>query len=145
MLVYCELFSLIFFVALCPDPAAIINGRVTFTGTSVGDTATYTCNLGLELIGGVTTTCTQVNANSAAFSPNPPSCRRKYCINESIEWLHVPASKNHNKTFTETFPPPPQKKRLQWNLRIKDTLGARLLSFIRRLSSGGRFDSICYF
>ena len=37
------------------------------------------------------------------------------------------------------------KSLLQWNLRIKDTLGARLLSFIRRLSSGGRFDSIYYF
>ena len=83
VLVYCELFSLIFFVALCPDPAAIVNGMVTSTGTSVGDTATYTCNSGLELIGDATTTCTQVNANSAIFSPNPPSCRRKYCINES--------------------------------------------------------------
>ena len=29
---------------------------------------------------------------------------------------------------------------IQWSLRIKDTLGAKLLSFIRRLSSGGRFE-----
>ena len=35
------------------------------------------------------------------------------------------------------------KRGLQWSLRIKDTLGAGLLSFIWRLSSGGRFDSIC--
>ena len=34
---------------------------------------------------------------------------------------------------------------VQWSLRIKDTLGAGLLSFIQRLSSGGRFKSICYF
>ena len=34
---------------------------------------------------------------------------------------------------------------VQWNLRIKDTLGAELFSFIRRLSSGGRFESVCYF
>ena len=34
---------------------------------------------------------------------------------------------------------------IQWNLRIKDTLGAGFLSLIRRLSSGGRFDSICNF
>ena len=33
---------------------------------------------------------------------------------------------------------------LQWNFRIKDTLGAWLLSLVQRLSSGGRFDSICY-
>ena len=34
---------------------------------------------------------------------------------------------------------------IQWSLRINNTLGAGLLSFIRRLSSGGRFDSICNF
>ena len=31
---------------------------------------------------------------------------------------------------------------IQWCLRIKDTLGAELLSFIWRLSSGGRFESL---
>ena len=33
---------------------------------------------------------------------------------------------------------------VQWNHRIKDTLGSGLLSFIRRLSSGGRFNTLCY-
>ncbi len=32
--------------------------------------------------------------------------------------------------------------RIQWSLRIKDTLGAELLSSFRRLSSGGRFIQI---
>ena len=32
--------------------------------------------------------------------------------------------------------------RVQWSLRIKDTLGAEILSFIWRLSSGGRFESL---
>jgi len=32
---------------------------------------------------------------------------------------------------------------IQWNLRIKDTLGADLLSSSRRLSFGGRFKPIC--
>ena len=64
--------------ALCPDPADIVNGMVTFTGNSVGDTATYTCNAGFELIGSVTTTCTLVDVNSAGFSPAPPVCRREY-------------------------------------------------------------------
>ena len=63
--------------ALCPDPANIVNGVVTFTGNSVGDTATYTCNTGFELVGSATTTCTQVDVNSAAFSPEPPICRRE--------------------------------------------------------------------
>ena len=34
---------------------------------------------------------------------------------------------------------------IQWSLRIKDTLGAELLSFIGRLSSGGRFESLLSF
>ena len=66
--------------ALCADPADIVNGMVTFTGNSVGDTATYTCNAGFELVGSVTTTCGQVDADSAVFSPEPPQCTRKYCI-----------------------------------------------------------------
>ena len=31
---------------------------------------------------------------------------------------------------------------VQWNLRIKDTLGAEVLSSFWRLSSGGRFEPI---
>ena len=68
---------------MCPDPIDIINGIVTFTGNSVGDTATYTCNLGFELIGGATRTCTQVNVNSTTFQPAVPSCRREYIVNHS--------------------------------------------------------------
>ena len=65
--------------ALCDDPPEIINGMVTFTGNSVGDTATYTCNLGFEMIGINTTTCIQVNVNSATYpSIPPPECRREY-------------------------------------------------------------------
>ena len=67
-------------IALCPDPLDIDNGTVTFTGNSVGDTATYTCNSGFGLIGGATTTCTEVDMNSAAFQPAPPSCRREYTV-----------------------------------------------------------------
>ncbi len=64
--------------ALCPDPPAIVNGMVTISGNSVGDTATYTCDPSFELIRGATTTCTLVDVNTAIFSPNPPSCRREY-------------------------------------------------------------------
>ena len=67
--------------ALCPDPLDIDSGIVTFTGNSVGDTATYTCDSGFELIGVATTTCTQINANFAAFSPQLPFCSREYCMN----------------------------------------------------------------
>ena len=67
--------------ALCPEPVDPVNGMVTFTGNSVNDTATYTCNSGFELVGSATATCTQVDVNSATFSPAPPVCRRKYFIN----------------------------------------------------------------
>ena len=63
--------------ALCLDPPDIVNGTVTFTGNSVGDTATYTCDPGFELVGNASVTCTQVDVNSAAFAPTVPVCRRE--------------------------------------------------------------------
>ena len=36
-----------------------------------------------------------------------------------------------------------QMEYVQWNLRIKDTLGAEVLSSFQRLSFGGRFEPIC--
>ena len=36
-----------------------------------------------------------------------------------------------------------QMEYVQWNLRIKDTLGAEVLSSFRRLSFGVRFEPIC--
>ena len=63
----------------CPDPPQITNGMRTFTGNSIGDTATYTCDPGFELIGDPVTTCTAaMDGNSAAFpSVPPPECRRE--------------------------------------------------------------------
>ena len=70
--------NLSYSAALCADPPDIDNGTMAFTGNSVGDTATYTCDSGFVLIGGATTECMQVDANSATFQPAPPSCRREY-------------------------------------------------------------------
>ena len=53
---------------------------VTSTGNSVHDTATYSCDMNFELVGSTTVTCTQVDVNSAIFSPVPPVCRRKWSI-----------------------------------------------------------------
>ena len=69
-----------FCTALCPDPVDPVNGMVTFSGNPVEDNATYSCNMGFELVGSSTAMCTQVDANSAEFSPAPPVCRRKYWI-----------------------------------------------------------------
>ena len=67
--------------ALCPDPGDLENGMVTFTGNSIGDTATYTCNSGFELVGNATVTCTQVDENSVAYPSVLSVCRREYCMN----------------------------------------------------------------
>ena len=64
--------------ALCSDPVDIEDGMVTSTGTSVGDTATYSCDSGFELIGNDTRTCTQVDANVARFQPFLPFCSREF-------------------------------------------------------------------
>ena len=66
--------------ALCPNPPPLANAMVTFTGNSVGDTATYTCNVGFELIGDPTTICkAATDGNSAAFpAVPPPMCSREY-------------------------------------------------------------------
>ena len=65
--------------ALCPSPTTPSNGTVTFSGDSVGDNATYTCDTGFELIGDAVATCTQDKdgLNSAAFVPAQPICHRK--------------------------------------------------------------------
>ena len=54
------------------DPA---NGTVVLTGTSMGDTATYSCNNGYELEGNRQRMC-QMNRQ---WSGSEPSCRCKLC------------------------------------------------------------------
>ena len=46
------------------------NGDVSVTGTGVGDTATYTCDAGYELIGSSTRTC----QSNGEWSGSPPTC-----------------------------------------------------------------------
>ncbi|XP_064387742.1 sushi, von Willebrand factor type A, EGF and pentraxin domain-containing protein 1-like isoform X2 [Halichondria panicea] len=41
----------------CGDPPTIPNGSMTFIGTTTGETATYTCNTGYQLLGAATVTC----------------------------------------------------------------------------------------
>ena len=66
----------------CDDPPMLANGMRTFTGNSVGDTATYTCNEGFELVGNPVTTCTDADDGNSASYPAvpPPLCHREYCI-----------------------------------------------------------------
>ncbi len=70
--------------ALCDNPVDIDNGMATFTRNSIGDVVTYTCNVGFELIGIETATCTLVDMDSAEFQPAPPSCRREFFVEASV-------------------------------------------------------------
>ena len=60
--------------ALCPDQSNPANGVVSQSGNSEGDTATYTCNDGYELVGSETLNC-QSDGN---WDDVPPVCRREF-------------------------------------------------------------------
>ena len=62
--------NLHFFQGGCPALPTIENGAVTETGRNTGDTATYTCNTGYQLVGQPTRTC-QANG---LWSSSPPIC-----------------------------------------------------------------------
>ena len=58
---------------MCPDLDDIPNGAVMMTGNSVGDTATYTCDMGFELVGVMMVTC----QDDGMWDNPPPECTRK--------------------------------------------------------------------
>ena len=49
-----------------------VNGMVMMTGNSIGDTATYSCNQGYELVGAEILTCLSIGAQWSDF---PPECK----------------------------------------------------------------------
>ena len=56
---------------MCDALSNPVNGGIITTGTGFGDTATYYCDYGYDLIGDLTVTC-QSNGN---WSGSPPICR----------------------------------------------------------------------
>ncbi|XP_064387707.1 CUB and sushi domain-containing protein 1-like isoform X3 [Halichondria panicea] len=72
----------------CGDPPTIPNGFKTFTGTTFGETATYTCNTGYQLLGSSTVTCQASGSWSTA-----PTCSPVPCGNP-------PTIPNGSRTFT---------------------------------------------
>ena len=62
----------------CADPGAPNNGDVAVEGDDLGDTATYTCDAGFDLVGAAMATCTEAaDGESASFIPAPPVCESK--------------------------------------------------------------------
>ena len=57
------------------------NGQVSLPGgTTVGQTATYSCNTGYNLVGSSTSTCEATGQDTAAWSEDPPICEGMlYC------------------------------------------------------------------
>ena len=68
--IFCYIFPL---GITCPDLENPANGAVTVNGMNPGDTATYTCISGYELVGADTLTC----GSDGMWSPEPPMCRRE--------------------------------------------------------------------
>ena len=58
---------------MCPDLENPANGAVMVNGVNPGDTATYTCISGYELVGADTLTC----GTDGMWSPEPPVCTRE--------------------------------------------------------------------
>eukprot|EP00058_Branchiostoma_floridae_P008085 XP_002593573.1 hypothetical protein BRAFLDRAFT_125152 [Branchiostoma floridae] len=70
-------------VGTCPDPGSIVNGnRNPSTGSTfnVGDTITYSCNAGFQLVGATTLNCTvgpplPGSSQPAGWDSAPPTCQ----------------------------------------------------------------------
>ena len=56
---------------LCPILVDTTKGIVALSGTSVGDTANFTCNPGFQLVGADTVTC----EDNGEWSEEAPECR----------------------------------------------------------------------
>ena len=82
-----------------PDPA---NGQVDHTaGTSLGQTAIYSCNTGYNLVGDSTRTC-QATGN---WSGSAPTCQSMYVINPfpPSDGVHIMATYWHTVGLLPTF------------------------------------------
>ena len=61
-------------LALCPDLTAPSNGAVNQSGNSAGDTGTFTCDEGYELVGAPVLNC----QGDGTWDNPEPTCRRKF-------------------------------------------------------------------
>ena len=58
---------------MCPNLVDPANGAVNVSGRNPGDTATYVCISGFELVGADTLIC----GTDGMWSPDPPVCTRE--------------------------------------------------------------------
>ena len=77
------------------------NGQVTHTaGTTFGQTATYSCNMGYTLVGDSTRTCQA----TGVWSRSAPTCQRMLLLSNSVvEWLCYCKLRHHQLTPLSQF------------------------------------------
>ncbi|CAI8015959.1 Scavenger receptor cysteine-rich type 1 protein M130 [Geodia barretti] len=68
----------------CPDPSDIANGTVSYTGSSLGGTAHYSCDDGFILFGQNVTKC----QNNSTWE-NPPSCHSSAISFQSNQYTAI--------------------------------------------------------
>ena len=77
MLPVCTLYILLSTVVDCDSLTNLANGQVNHTaGTTFGETATYNCNTGYNLVGDSTRTCQA----DGMWSGSEPTCQRMLYI-----------------------------------------------------------------
>ena len=57
---------------------------VSLTGTSIGDTATYTCNEGHKLVGAPVLNC----QSDGMWDNSPPICKREFIPRAPCSWYN---------------------------------------------------------
>ena len=70
------------------------HGAVSFTGTSFGDIASFSCNSGYEIVGVANLSC----GYDGSWSDNPATCRGKFNV------IHISVVKEINPIFQLCVP-----------------------------------------
>ena len=76
-------------VVQCPELEDPSNGQVTETGLEPFSTATYTCNLGYDLIGDDIRTCSE----DGEWTKEEPTCQRKSVLMYHKQVCNIHAAK----------------------------------------------------
>ena len=86
----------------CPNLMDPTNGMVSFSATTSGSSATYTCNTGYQLDGASTRTC----QSDGTWSGSAPTCTRMYTNKINTKLLIINHCQNyviHSRFFSATW------------------------------------------
>ena len=87
---------LILIVADCGNLTDPANGQVTLTaGTTFGQTATYSCNTGYNLVENSTRTC----QDTGEWSESAPTCQSMLLKGDMVLLSYLPIHKKHSNVY----------------------------------------------